>query len=153
MDLKTEPSAPTDEQLLAGGELVTVTDRCGATREIRVRQLRYSELGTYLASEAAGDLGALTVVTGESVEALDQLSLASVEALVLADRRQNFTYARAYEQRRYEAGVRAIAGLREQMPERYAQILADLEKIASPSPASSRVSLSPGPLPGGTSNP
>jgi hypothetical protein len=153
MDPKTTPSTPTDEQLLAGGEVVTVIDRSGMVREIRVRQLRYSELGTYLAAEAAGELGALSVVTGETAETLDALTLASVEALVCADRRQNFTFARAYEQRRYEAGVRAIEGLREQMPERYAQILADLEKIVSPSPASSRVSLSPGPLPGATSTP
>ena len=153
MDPKPAPSTPTDEQLLAGGEIVTVQDHRGVSREIRVRQLRYSELGTYLAAEAGGELGALSVVTGEPVETLDSLPLPSVEALVAADRRQNFTYARAYEQRRYEAGVRAIEGMREQMPERYAQILADLEKIVSPSPASSRVSLSPGPLPGATSTP
>lgn len=153
MDPKTTPSTPTDEQLLAGGEYVTVTDRSGSSRAIRVRQLRYSELGAYLAAEATGELGALSLVTGEPIEVLDQLSLEGVEALVRADRRQNFIFARAYEQRRYEAGVRAIEGLREGMPERYAQILADLEKIVSPSPASSRVSLSPGPLPGGTSTP
>lgn len=136
------PDTPTDAQILAGGESVTVTVRgAAALRTVFVPQLRRSQIEGYLAAELRGELQLLAYVTGQSVEELDNLSLESVEALVAADRRQNFSFARAVEGRQFEAGLRALAGLREEMPERYAALMAELGK-ASPSPASSRVSLS-----------
>ena len=136
------PDTPTDAQILAGGESVTVTVRgAAALRTVFVPQLRRSQIEGYLAAELKGELALLAYVTGQTAEELDNLALESLEALVAADRRQNFSYARAVEQRQIEAGLRALAGIREEMPERYAAIMAELGQ-ASPSPASSRVSLS-----------
>lgn len=144
----SKPAQPTDAQIAVGGEPVSVINRAdGALRSIFVAQLRRSQIEGYLAAEAQGELALLSYITGRPVEELDNLTLDSVEALVAADRRQNFSCARAVEQRRTEAGLRALEGLRAEMPERYAQILADLEK-ASPSPASSHVSFSTAPSPG-----
>lgn len=117
------PETPTDAQILAGGESVTVTVRgAAALRTVFVPQLRRSQIEGYLAAELKGELALLAYVTGQTAEDLDNLALESLEALVAADRRQNFSYARAVEQRKIEAGLRALAGIREEMPERLSLI-------------------------------
>lgn len=147
---------PTDSQILAGGKSVTVTDRFGVPRTLFVRQLRRSEVEAYLTAEAIGELEALALVTGVPAPEIDALVPDSVEALVEADRAQNFSFARRVEARRVEKGVRDLEALREQFPEQYEKILGVLERIpgalekASPSPVSSRVSFAPGPSAGPT---
>lgn len=142
--MHTMSDQPTDSQILAAGAAVSVTNRSGVQRTIFVRQLRHSEIDTYLQAEKKGELAVLAFVTGEPVEAIDELPLACVEALVEADRVQNFTSARHVEARRLEDGRRNLEAMREQFPEQYQKMLAALEK-ASPSLAPSRVSFAPGP--------
>lgn len=136
-------SEPTGQQTIAGGETVTVQFRNGSTREVFVAQLRPSQLEAYLLAETRGELGPIGFVTGLTEAELDELPLAHLEALLEADLRQNFSYARRYEKRRAEAVARQFAVLRVAAPEHFAQMSEQLEKLLSPLLASSPVSPPP----------
>lgn len=138
--MATEPTGP---QIIAGGETVAAAMRNGTTRAIFVAQCRPSQLDGYLAAEAQGDLGPIGFVTGLSSAELDELSLAGLEALLEADLRQNFSYARRYEQRRAEAAARQFEALRLVAPEQFEALRVKLAELLSPSLDSSPASPPP----------
>lgn len=128
---------PTAQQTIEGGEKVPVVFRNGKTQDVFVSQLRPSQLPAYLNAELANELGPLSIVTGLKTEELDELTLKSMEALLEADMRQNFSYARRYEKRRAEAVGRQFQAMREQAPKDFDRIMTGLEKQLSQSLASS----------------
>lgn len=134
---------PTGQQIIAGGERVPVVFRDGTTREVTVSQLRPSQLEAYLAAEVSGELGPIGLVTGLTPDELDDLTLPSLEALLEADVRQNFSYARRYEKRRAAAALHQLEALRLAAPEQFDRIMAALDQKLSPSPVSSPVSPPP----------
>lgn len=134
---------PTGAQTIAGGEAVPVKFRDGSAREVFVAQLRPSQLEAYLVAEVRGELGPIELVTGLPVAQLDELDLSSLEALLEADLRQNFSYARRYEKRRAAAALQQLEALRLAAPEQFNRILGELEQRLSPSPGSSPASPPP----------
>ena len=128
---------PTAQQTIAGGEDVSVVFRNGDQQTVKVSQLRPSQLPAYLNAELVNELGPLSIVTGLKAEQLDELTLPSLEALLEADVRQNFSYARRFEKRRAEAVGRQFQAMREQAPKEFDQIIANLEKQLTQSLASS----------------
>lgn len=141
---------PTGQQIIAGGELVPVTVAdTGETCSVKVSQLRPSQLDAYLQAELQGELGPIGFVTGLSVAELDTFTLDSLEALLEADLRQNFSYARRYEKRRAEAAARQFEALRAVAPEQFDALQQKLAELLSPSPASSPGSQPPA-APGAT---
>lgn len=137
------PTEPTGQQTIAGGESVPVIFRNDTRRDVFVAQLRPSQLEAYLVAETRGELGPIGLVTGLPDDELDELTLPSLEALLEADMRQNFSYARRFEKRRAEAVARQFEALRLAAPEQYAAMTAQLEKLLSPSPDSSPASPPP----------
>lgn len=111
---------PTHTQIIAGGEEVAVRYR-GEEMVAFVRQVRPTELVSYLRAEATGeeDVLRLVVSIGDEPIDLDALNLPSYEALIEADQRQNFTAARAREKRETVRAARQLATLRESDPDSY----------------------------------
>lgn len=130
---------PTGQQIIVGGESVQCVSSTGEPSTVFVRQLRPSELGAYVEAEAKGELFPLILTTGLGLEELDDISLDSIEALIEADARQNFTHARRHEKRRAAVVERQLDVLRVQSPEAYAK-MQDAVCGLWKSPASSPVS-------------
>jgi hypothetical protein len=119
---------PQDHHIVAGGEEVPVTI-AGRSLRAFVRQVRPTELDDYLRAEEQGEeavLAMTTTVEGQSVDP-DALSLEDWEALVAADERQNFTYARAREKRVAARAERQLAQLRAANPDLYKRLQAKQE--------------------------
>lgn len=112
----------TDQQILAGGARVSVKTLQGEALEIFVRQMKVSELTDYLRAEAKGDIPLLEQVTGQPQEVLESLTLDSFEALLEADRKQNFSYARQKEKREIERLARQMEQLQRTSPELYEEV-------------------------------
>lgn len=111
----------TDQEMIAGGARVSVRTLQGESLEIFVRQMKVSELADYLRAEARGDVPLLEQVTGQPKEVLESLTLDSFEALLEADRKQNFSYARQKEKRDMERLARQMEQLQRTSPEMYAE--------------------------------
>lgn len=114
----------TEAQVIAGGEIVEINYR-GAKTTAFVRQVRPTELTQYLQAEATGEEAVLAMVaTGSDGDTIDlnELDLASFEALIEADQRQNFTAARAKEKRETARAGRQLAILREGDPDTYREL-------------------------------
>lgn len=121
-----ETTSPvTDGQLIAGGEVVPLTFKGTLHQRDNafVRQVRPSEVARYLQLES-DELATLLFVTDLSAVEIDALTLDAYERLVAADRRQNFSAARARERRESERAARQLEVLRETNPEVYAELTA-----------------------------
>lgn len=119
-----QPTKPTDAQVLAGGEEVPICYR-GQPVVAWVRQVTPRELLDYLRSEAEGEEAVLALVVrieGEPEVDLDQVDLEGYEALIEADRRQNFTHARRREERETARAMRQLQQLRDSDPETYRKV-------------------------------
>lgn len=142
---------PTEAQILAGGEEIELVYN-GRQATAFVRQVKPSELTEYLRREAEGDdsvLSMVVTVNGEGI-ALDAVDLDSYEALIEADKRQNFTHARRKEERETARAVRQMELLRNADPESYRKMQAAQGK-AMESLLSSLVPSPPVPEAGGKS--